>query len=105
MKEVTIILSLLILFLSLNLCSDGNIIEDQHSDQISINHNHQQDSDDSCPITCICNCCGISITDQPLATFDINLHSRIPTLLFSIYQSNYRFNFYSCIWQPPQLIS
>ena len=28
---------------------DGQNIEDQHQDEIGVNHNHQEDSDDSCP--------------------------------------------------------
>lgn len=105
MKFITIILSLLILFLSMTPCSDGNNTEDKHQDEISANHNHQNDSDDSCPITCVCNCCGMTITYQPLQTFNLSLNNRIPTKIVSVYQSIYRFNFHSNIWQPPQLIS
>jgi ABC-type Fe3+-citrate transport system substrate-binding protein len=50
MKFITIILSLLILVLSIKPCSDGNNTEDQQQDEISDNHNHQNDSDDTCPI-------------------------------------------------------
>jgi hypothetical protein len=105
MKGVTIILSILILFLSLKPCSDGNNSEDEHTDEVSVNHNHQEDSDDSCAITCICSCCGMSITYQPILTQDLSLHSTISTLLSSTYQSNYRFDFHANIWQPPQLIA
>ena len=105
MKFLTIILSLTILFLSTKPCSDGQNAEDQHQDEISANHNHQEDSDDSCPVTCICNCCGMSITYEPLATLNITLYSQISTQLISSYQSNYRFDFHSNIWQPPQVIS
>ena len=44
MKFTTIILSLLILALSMKPCSDGNNAEDKHQDEISANHNHQNDS-------------------------------------------------------------
>ena len=71
MKFITIILSLLILVLSIKPCSDGNNAEDQHQDEITAEHNHQNDSDDTCPITCICNCCGIAITYQPIQTFEL----------------------------------
>ena len=60
MKFTTIILSLIILALSLKPCSDGNNAVDK--EEISAVHNHQDDSDDSCPIICICNCCGIAVT-------------------------------------------
>ena len=105
MKFITIILSLLILVLSIKPCSDGNNAEDQQQDEISANHNHQNDSDDTCPITCICNCCGIAITYQPILKFDLDLNNQISTEILSVYQSIYRFNFHSNIWQPPQLIS
>ena len=105
MKFVTIILSLIILLLSAKPCSDGQNIEDQHQDEISVNHNHQEDSDDSCPVTCICNCCGMSITYEPIKTFDLKLNIEISTELISTYQPIYRFNFLSNIWQPPQVIS
>ena len=105
MKFVTIILSLIILLLSTKPCSDGQNIEDQHQDDISVNHNHQEDSDDSCPVTCICNCCGMSITYEPIKTFNLKLNIEISTELISTYQPIYRFNFLSNIWQPPQVIS
>ena len=105
MKFVTIILSLIILLLSAKPCSDGQNIEDQHQDEISVNHNHQEDSDDSCPVTCICNCCGMAITYEPIKTFDLKLNIEISSELISTYQPIYRFNFLSNIWQPPQVIS
>ena len=105
MKFVTIILSLIILFLSAKPCSDGQNKEDQHQDEISVNHNHQEDSDDSCPVTCICNCCGMSITYKPIKTFNLKLNIEISSELISTYQPIYRFNFLSNIWQPPQVIS
>ena len=105
MKFVTIILSLIVLLLSAKPCSDGQNIEDQHQDEISVNHNHQEDSDDSCPVTCICNCCGMTITYEPIKTFNLKLNIEISTELISTYQPIYRFNFLSNIWQPPQVIS
>ncbi|WP_299103548.1 DUF6660 family protein [uncultured Winogradskyella sp.] len=105
MKFVTIILSLLILALSITPCSDGNNYEDQHQDEISANNNHQEDSDDSCPVTCVCDCCGIAITYQLLQTFELSINNSISTEIIPVYQSIYRFDYHSNIWQPPQLIS
>ena len=105
MKLITFILSLLILTLSIQPCSDGNNAEDQHKYEISENHNHQNDSDDSCPITCICDCCGMAITYQPIQTFDLGINNQISTEIASVYESIYRFKFHFNIWQPPQLIS
>jgi len=104
-KFATIILSLIILLLSAKPCSDGLNIEDQHQDEISTNNNHQEDSDDSCPVTCICNCCGMTITYEPIKTFDLKLNVEISTELISTYQPIYGFNFLSNIWHPPQVIS
>ena len=103
MKFATIILSLIFLFLSVKPCSDGQNLEDQNSEEISANHNHQEDRDDSCPVTCICNCCGMSITYEPLGTFNLTIDSKISTEIISSYQSIYRFDFHSNIWQPPQV--
>lgn len=105
MKNIAVILSILFLVLSVKPCSDGNNAEDLHQDEISANHNHQEDSDDSCPITCVCNCCGMAIAYVPVKTFNLNLNEKISTEFFSNYQSNYRFDFLSNIWQPPQLNS
>ena len=105
MKFITIILSLLILVLSIKPCSDENNAEDLHQDGISAEHNHQNDGDDACPITCVCNCCGMAITYLLIKTFNLKFNEKISTKVFSNYQSNYRFDFLSNIWQPPQLIS
>ncbi len=105
MKSVTILLSLLILSLSLKPCSDGTNIEDNHSEEISVNHNHQDDSDDSCPITCFCNCCGMTITYVPIPSPILELNTEISTLIYSNYKSNYRFDILSTIWNPPRFIS
>lgn len=105
MKFISIILAFLIFALSAKPCSDGRNFEDQHDEALSVEHNHQEDSDDSCPITCICNCCGMSIAYEPLATFELNFYTSISTQSIAIYQSIYRFDFHSNIWQPPQVIS
>lgn len=105
MRFLSVILAITIFVLSAKPCSDGSNTEDQYQDEISVNHNHQEDSDDSCPVTCICSCCGMSITYEPLATFEFKEYHKISTELISTYQSNYRFDFLSNIWQPPQVIS
>ncbi len=93
------------LFLSILPCSDGQNIEDHYQDEMSVNHNHQEDSDDSCSVACICNCCGIAITYETLVSYDFILQLTISTELISSYQSHYRFDVHSNIWQPPQVIS
>jgi hypothetical protein len=104
-KFLTVILSLTILVLSAKPCSDGQNLEDQHQDEMSIEHNHQEDSDDSCPVTCICNCCGMSITYEPLAKYELKFYAKISTEIITTYEAFYRFDFLSNIWQPPQVIS
>ncbi|MBD3863398.1 hypothetical protein IEG06_08035 [Olleya marilimosa] len=102
MKFLAFILAITMLALSAMPCSDGQNVEDQQQEEITAEHNHQEDSDDSCPVTCICNCCGMSISYEPLAIFQLLTFNKIPTKLVSTYQSNYRFDFQSNIWQPPQ---
>ena len=104
MKFLSLILAVIIFTLSAIPCSDGHNFEDQHQEEISTNHNHQEDRDDSCPITCICNCCGMSIAFETLRLFDLIFYSRISTQLIATYQPIYRFDFHSKIWQPPQVI-
>lgn len=105
MKVITMILSLVIFVLSIKPCSEENNTEDKHQDEISINHNHLNECDDSCPITCVCNCCGMSIAYLFIENFNLELDIKIPTLDFSSYQSNYYFDYHFNIWQPPQFIS
>ncbi len=105
MKLITVILSLLILTSLIKPCSDRSNFKDQHENEITTKHNHQNDNDDTCPITCACNCCGIAITCEPIQTFEIGFNNQISTKNSSVYLSIYRFNFHSNIWQPPQLIS
>ena len=103
MRTIALILSLLILFSSMQPCSDGNN-EHEHQDEISTNHNHQNDSDDTCAFNCVCNCCGISIISQSIQAFDFKLKLIVLNTNSSTYKSVYRFDFNSDIWQPPKLI-
>ncbi len=93
----------MMLFLSVQPCSDGQNYEDQNPEEISVNHNHREDRDDTCPVTCVCNCCGISITYMPLAVFNLTVDSKISTEITASYQYSYRFDFHFNIWQPPQV--
>jgi len=42
---------------------------------------------------------------EPRLTFNLDLNNQISTEIISVYQSIYRFDYHSNIWQPPQLIS
>lgn len=86
-------------------CSDGDVIEDQCRNEICDDQDHHDDNEDSCAITCICYCCGVTITYQPAQMLDLDLDINISTTLFSTYQSVYRFGFLSSIWEPPKTIS
>ena len=105
MKGTVAILSFLMLFLSLKPCSDRVSPEGKYIDEINVNHNHQKDNDDSCPVTCICNCCEISITYELINPPNLKMNLDISALVLSEYQSNYKFDSLTNIWQPPQLIS
>ncbi|MFD2727361.1 DUF6660 family protein [Hyunsoonleella rubra] len=105
MKSLSLILAITIFALSAMPCSDGQNLEDEQHEEISVQHNHQEDTDDSCPVTCICNCCGMSITYEPLVSYDFILQLTISTELIFTYQPIYRFDLHSNIWQPPQVIS
>lgn len=105
MKVSTLILSILILLLSLKPCSDGTNSEDLKKDTSSLTHNHQEDHDDSCAATCICSCCGMSVTFESIKIYTFKVHIAIPISPISSYQSDYQFDSIITIWQPPQLIS
>lgn len=105
MKVNTFLLAVLILLLSLKPCSDGNNTEDLKKDKISLNHNHQDDHDDTCPVTCICSCCGMSVTFESIKIYTFRIHTAISNVVVSSNQSNYQFDSVAAIWQPPQLIS
>lgn len=102
MKVITLIISFIFLILSTKPCMDG-CEDDHYDDEISCVDDHKHQQTDDCPAICICNCCGMVITNQVSGTF--NLKQKISTAIFSVYSSNYRFHFQSNIWQPPQLIS
>lgn len=104
MKIIAYILSIFILTLTLKPCSDG-FNEHVEVDKTELNHDHSKDKDDSCPSTCICDCCGASITYEEIKQFKINTTSKISTKVEIMYQSKYIFDFFSNIWQPPQFIS
>jgi hypothetical protein len=105
MKNFSTILAVLFLILAVTPCSDGTNKEDLHLDELSSNHDHGPDNDDSCPSTCICNCCGMSITYQAIETYELKIYPKISTQVIATYQPIYRFDFLYNIWQPPQLIS
>ena len=105
LKNVALILSIFFLVLSVKPCSDGANIDDKHQDEITVNHNHQEDSDDSCPVTCICDCCGMAITYESIKTYDLKITREISTKLISTYHLSYSFKLLSNIWQPPQIIN
>ena len=105
MKSISLILGFLILALALKPCSDGLNIEHENDTEIGLEHNHQNDHDDSCAMLCVCNCCGMLIISQIPPTFALHAKKIISTQINSHYESNYRFNMLFSIWQPPQFSS
>ncbi|MBC8754980.1 hypothetical protein H2O64_09880 [Kordia sp. YSTF-M3] len=102
MKSISFILGFLILALALKPCSDGLNAEHENGSEISMEHNHQNDHDDTCAMLCVCNCCGISVTNHVPSTFTLHSKINISTKVNSHYESHYRFNILCSIWQPPQ---
>ncbi|WP_046759184.1 DUF6660 family protein [Kordia jejudonensis] len=105
MKSISFILGFLILALALKPCADGYNAEHENDVEISMEHSHQNDHDDSCAMLCVCNCCGTLIVHQEPPTFALQSKIKISTQLNSHYESHYRFNILAAIWQPPQVSS
>ena len=105
MKFSAIFLCLLFVSLIVNPCSDGNNLEDALVSEENSNHDHSEDSDDSCAILCFCNCCGATVTYQPISVFEPLVCSIISNLPQSKYSSIYKFAFSSQPWEPPRCIS
>ena len=105
MKFVTIILSLFILALAIQPCADVKAENKTKQYQAKAIHEHENDCDHDCPITCVCNCCGMPITYQAIITYNLVLNNQISTETKLVHQKNYIFSYHSNIWQPPKLIS
>lgn len=116
MKIVNIILSIYIIVLAAYPCADKHIdgtTNASHSlahshvhSQTHEQHNHSpEDETDLCSPFCICNCCGQSVLSY-VPTVVFNFHNSIEEIetLNSIYKSNLYANFFSSIWQPPQIV-
>ncbi|WP_408031101.1 DUF6660 family protein [Tenacibaculum xiamenense] len=105
MKTLSIILSLLILVLSTMECSDTAFFENIQQSKMDISHEHEEGNHDTCPVTCLCNCCGMTIAFQEMLVFNLPVTSEELSLLVTSYQSTYRFESLFNIWQPPKFIS
>ncbi len=104
MRIFTVILATFILALSLKPCADD------FSEEAAIaimdgsdSHEHSSDSDDPCSSTCICECCGIPLALTITIPFKITETRVIPIKIAKEYYSIYAFDFFSNIWQPPQV--
>lgn len=105
MKFLSLILAIFFVALSAIPCPDVFVEQELHHNEIS-GHDHGQEEGDGCPITCVCNCCGMPLGFEPLEIYNLmSFDTTITTQLNSIYQSIYRYDFHSNIWQPPQVIS
>ncbi|AXT55093.1 hypothetical protein D1815_04725 [Aquimarina sp. AD1] len=105
MRFLTIILSFFLLAMTIAPCSDS--FNAEHQDELSIidkNHNHSDDTDDSCASLCVCTCCGLSITYELIKPFDIEVKSTIISKDDFTDQPEYNFFYLPNIWQPPQFI-
>ncbi|SEB47283.1 hypothetical protein SAMN04489761_0920 [Tenacibaculum sp. MAR_2009_124] len=98
-------MSLLILVLSTSECSDTLFFENQIQSKIDVNHEHEEENHDTCPITCICSCCGMTIAFQEVLLLNLNITTEEPSSLVASYLSIYNFDSLFNIWQPPKNIS
>lgn len=105
MKNISFILGFLILALALKPCSDGFNKEHENDTEIGMEHNHQNDHDDSCAMLCVCNCCGTLVVHQEPPIFTLQAKNPISTKVNTHYESHYRFDMLFAIWQPPQVVS
>lgn len=103
MKGITFILGLLFLVSALKPCSDGPNFQDPQEDQVCATHSHQGDTNDTCAVACVCACCGTVMNYQESSVFELEINPEISTRTPFTFQSNYRFDFLSAIWQPPKL--
>lgn len=84
MKNISILLALYILLLSLLPCGDGLILLDYQSkvENSSLEENHQHSNncnDDPCSPICGCSCCSIAM-DYPI---DLGINLIMPPIPFS----------------------
>ncbi|MFC2109833.1 DUF6660 family protein [Bacteroidota bacterium] len=105
MKNIAILLSILMMTMSFTPCSDGHSEDHEEGIALEINHNHSQDSDDSCPVTCACTCCGTAITFEEIKLFELKISTKVVEKTKIEYSSIYYFNYLSEFWHPPQKIS
>lgn len=90
------------LLLSAKPCVDGQWQQSHHQEDVRVHHSHQENQNDPCPIRCICNCCGLSMTFTAPVIFNLISTIDISRAFVDSYQPTYRFHFLSNIWQPPR---
>ncbi|MEE9363462.1 MAG: hypothetical protein V3U92_12770 [Cellulophaga sp.] len=103
MKAITFLLSILMLTIALKPCSDSFNSEDVGF-SVDQEHDHSEDTDDSCPSLCVCSCCGTIFTFDILKQYQVESDLEAFFKVKNEYVSRYTFDFSSIIWQPPQNI-
>ena len=107
MKLVSILLAVYLLGITSFPCTDSSILghpidtSEIHSSDSDHDHDH---SEDSCPPTCHCTCCGMivfypsetAIALEPIELFHFYTFS---------YQFDYSFIYSNRVWHPPAIIS
>lgn len=103
MKLITTILAALIITFSALPCDDVQV-NVQQSASVSQEIDHENDShSDLCSPFCACVCCTISIT-EPTAPAESLIYAVMPLKeLSTFYKSSFLNNYFSKIYQPPQV--
>ena len=105
MKILSVILTFLILSLSTRECYGLQFSDNLHHIEKDCGNNHDKSSHDDCSFSCICYCCGKTISFHEIAKLNVVIATEIPSLLVAVYQTTYKFDNLFNIWQPPKVNS
>ena len=106
MKLMSIILAVLMLYLSGMPCDDVEVVDKNGTEIFALthgndNHNENSPESDGCSPFCVCNCCHthIVIPHHPLTT-SLAIHQSLDKPDY--YQDFYPNGIIYAIWRPPQ---
>ncbi|MFA5833942.1 MAG: DUF6660 family protein [Bacteroidota bacterium] len=99
MKAVALIFSIFFFTISVVPCAD--ICEDLGFIAVSHNDNAGNTSQDTCPVFCICNCCGVVI-GADVSAINISSPDNVSTSFGSFLVNGHPSGYNTSIWQPPK---
>ncbi|WP_316771402.1 DUF6660 family protein [Pedobacter frigiditerrae] len=103
MKNLGIIYLIFMVLLSALPCNDEIENLDAAFSQISTIEQKKSLETESCSPICLCSCCGQSVVEPQLVTFEV----KIPAIAVENQLANYPFSLEQRaqnIWQPPKLV-